>query len=267
MEHLVAKHQPYRDTDGKKVPVARIATPSNPTIKGVASLIIDEVGDGVPIKGSETAVSERAMTQLRSAENGLLFFDDAQHVVDHRPLKDQLRFTDWCKNLADETGTALILVGLARVHELISLNDQLFRRFNDTAHMRRLSWEDEYDRSLFLDILACIQSQLTDFDTPQLDADEMGFRMYAATGGLIGYLVKMIEEAERIARRNGSKTITVDTLADAHDFVVYRKAVGLERPFDMRMDLGPDPETLAHIQTMGLTSAHAERVLAGTLPG
>lgn len=261
LKYLLAQHPEHREAEGLKVPVLRIPMPSNPTIKGVATLIIDAVGDGVPVKGNETAVTERAKRQLNNADTNLLIFDDAQHVVDHCSTREQLRFTDWLKHLVDETGTALLLAGLPRVHHLIALNEQLQRRFNSTAHLRRLAWTDEGDRDRFLDTLATIQAQLKDYQMPELDSDALGFRMYAATGGLLGYLVKLIEEAVRIARRAESREITVETLAEAHAFAVYRKAPGVEAPFDMKIDLEPDSETLAHVEAMGMGNFFTGEVL------
>lgn len=252
LEHLASMYPPHRDASGRKVPILRIAMPSNPTIKGVASLIIEGVGDGVPIRGTETAVTQRAKRQLRNVENQGFVLDDTQHLVDHCTVRDQKRFTDWLKDIVEDTRGALILAGLPRTHQLLALNDQLWRRFNDSAHLPRLAWTDESDRNLFLDILAHIQNHLEDFEMPQLDSDELGFRLYAATGGLIGYVVKMLEEAVRIARRQDTHVISLQTLAAAHRFIVYRKPPGLEHPLDLQLDLAPDAETLGHIQTMGV---------------
>lgn len=249
-EYLASRYSVRREPTGLKVPLVRIPMPSNPTIKSLCSLIIDAVGDGVPARGTEATRTQWAIRQMCNAETEVLVFDDVQHIVDHCSYRDQCRITDWIKHVVDQTQSALILCGLPRLHLLIALNDQLARRFNSTAHLRQLRWEDSEDRQLFLDIVYSIQQQLSDYSMPELDGDEFGFRVYAATAGLPGYLVKLIEETLRIANRQGTSTISVDTLAEAHDFTTYRKAPGIEQPFDLDVVLEPDAETLAHIEAV-----------------
>lgn len=251
MELARAAYPPGRTSQGREVPFVRIKTPSHPTVNGLAALIIEAIGDRVPVKGSETDRTERVLKQLRNAKTRVLALEDAQHITDHCGPREQLRIADWLKIVVDESRVGLILTGLPRVCALINRNEQLARRFNAPAELPRLQWEDEQDQAIFLGILENLQGQLSRFEMPQLDSDDMAFRCYAACGGLLGYLLRFLNEAVRRAERQQTKVITMDLLAEAHQFAVYKKVRGLSAPFDPDLQLLPDPETMASVNEMG----------------
>ncbi len=56
----------------------------------------------------------------------------------------------------------------------------------------RFSWMDPRQRE-FISILEEYHSQIAkDFKVPTLHSDEMAFRFFLATGGLMGYLSKLL---------------------------------------------------------------------------
>ena len=252
LKHLEKTEPRRREESGAKIPRARLKMPASPTPKAMYAAILGTVGDMVPGRGRESELAERTIRQLKNVENKVLMIDDTQHVWDHCAAQDRIRLTDCLKNIIDETGTTLVLAGLPRIHDLISLNEQLFIRLSAPVSLRRFSWQDADDRGHFLDIVATAMNRSGELKWPRLDSEELGFRMYVATGGLIGYVVKVFEQAVRIARRRGSSTVTLEMLAEAYAMAVYRKAQGFSEPFDMNIDLEPDDiELQASIHKIG----------------
>jgi len=59
------------------------------------------------------------------------------------------------------------------------------------------------------------------FDIPRLDNEEMAFRCYCASGGLIGYLCNIFRQAVWSAIDEGRATIDLDNLRVAHIAAIW----------------------------------------------
>jgi hypothetical protein len=167
---------------------------------------------------------------------------------------------DWLKNVVDEAKVALVVSGIPTCQAVIDQNEQLAGRFLASVVMPRLQWTKDEQRAEFIAILAAFhQSMALYFDLPEFENDATAFRFYCGTGGLIGYLVKMLRQAVWNALDVGAQVITIDDLARAHRLAVWKSAgVGGIEPFDMDTVLAPNAQLLTAVGKIGVAAGDPE---------
>ena len=215
LEYIENKYPSQRLDDGMKIPVLRVTTPSAPTIKGLAAEILSSIGDPMPDKGTVNNMTSRIVTLVRGCGVRIIMIDEFQHFYDKERKKVMHSVADWFKVLVDRCKVALVVSGLPSCQAVLNQNEQLAGRFLAPIHMPRFDWSDDDLRGQFIDILECFHSSLDQFDLPALDSDEMAFRFYCASGGLIGYVVKILRQAVWNATDSDSTVITLQNLACA----------------------------------------------------
>jgi hypothetical protein len=120
--------------------------------------------------------------------------------------------------------------------------------------MPRFDWRDDEQREEFIGILGAFQDSIgSAFDMPRLDSQEMAFRCYCGTGGLIGYLTKFLRQAVWNALDAESKTIGLAGLLKAHDEAVWAKdgLVSFQSPFAKGFSTTPTDDLIARIKRIG----------------
>jgi len=248
------RHPKHRTSAGLTVPILRVKTPSKPTVKSLAELMLEALEDPLYDKGTENAKTIRLRKLISSCGVVMVAIDEFQHFVDKGSLKVMHHVADWLKVLVDDCGVALVVAGLPNCQAVIEQNEQLAGRFMSPIFMPRFDWLNEGQREEFLDILGAFHESLsTDFELPALDAPELAFRCYCATGGLIGYLTKFLRQAVRNALDKQSNTISLEELAAAHQDAVWRKdgIAGMPNPFSREFSAEPTIALIQRVHELG----------------
>lgn len=232
LEHFESRHPPIRTADGRKVPFLRVKVPSKPTVKGLAELLLYHLGDPAFDKGTEIAKTLRLVILLEQAGTVILALDEFQHFYDKTTRKVQHHVADWLKVLVDDAKLGLIVTGLPRCLSVIEQNEQLAGRFMTPIHLPRFDWTNEDDREEFSGIMMGMGESLSVFKWPQLDSPEVVFRFYCATGGLIGYLTKLLKQATWNALDADNRSIGLPELSAAHHEALIKNDPELQPSFD-----------------------------------
>lgn len=99
-------------------------------------------------------------------------------------------------------------------------------------HMRRFDWESNHDREEFVACLESFIEALSYYHFPSVTSDIMAFRFYCATGGLIGYIAKILHQACLNANVANTNEITLADLARAFDEAVWIDSINdMPNPF------------------------------------
>src|SRR5690606_15421951 len=122
---------------------------------------------------------------------------------------------DWLKILVDDAEVSLVVAGLPRCMHVIDTNPQLKRRFQAPAVMPRFNWAITDQRLEFRSILDAMQEGLEPFSFPDLASEEMSFRVYCATGGLIGRVANLLVQTLTDAIYANKTSITLQDLGRA----------------------------------------------------
>jgi hypothetical protein len=188
-----------------------------------------------------------------------MMVDEFQHFYDKDRQKVMHDVADWFKVLVDRCRIALITSGLHSSQSVLNLNEQLAGRFMAPVPIPRFDWSIEQQREEFIAILTSFQVGLAGFDLPQLDSDEMAFRFYCATGGLIGYVVKVLRQATWNAVDCGSQQIALKDLASAYKEAVYKDTALLDLPNPFARGFTPQAteDLLALVRKIGTKTEEA----------
>jgi energy-coupling factor transporter ATP-binding protein EcfA2 len=212
---------------GVEIPVLLAKVPARPTVKSFAETLLYQLGDPLWSRGNTVSKSIRLRELLKHCGVHLLALDEFQHFVDARQANIPNEVADWLKEQVEETGLAIVVLGLQRCLEVLKQNEQLRRRFGATLRVGAFSWENKDDRTTYRAFLRAVQEQLPEYVMPPLADLDMAFRMHYASYGLIGYTMKIIRGAARLARDHPRREITLRTLGQS-----FREHVWIERLTD-----------------------------------
>lgn len=254
LEECRSLHPRHRTPEGLIVPILQVTTPSKPTVKGLAELMLHAIGDPAALSGTENRKTLRLHKLMRACSTRMIMIDEFQHVYDKGSNRIMHHVADWLKILVDETRVALVVSGIPSCRAVLDQNTQLAGRFLAPAIMPRLDWNNNSDRAEYIAILGAFHESLSiaGFDLPPLNGDEMAFRCYCGTGGLIGLLAKFLRQAVWNALDDGTSIMTVSDLARAHQQAVWAvDGISTLTPFDFSTPLESRPDLVEAVTHVG----------------
>jgi Cdc6-like AAA superfamily ATPase len=234
LKSFQSNHMPARGRDGMEIPILYASVPPMPTVKSLAGVMLAALSAPDCERGTENEKSRRLRILMKETGTRMVMIDEFQHFYDRGKRQIMLHVADWLKVLIDETRSTMVVAGLPSCRVVIDENEQLARRFMASIQLPRFSWTDPSERGEFISILEEYHTQISkDFKMPLLHSDEMAFRFYLATGGLMGYLSKLLRTALRSAADGRTTSITLEDLNIAHARAMWFDASAQEqlRPF------------------------------------
>lgn len=214
------RNYPRKVTDEKTIiPVLLVKVPVPATVKGLVTKILKTFGDKAFNKGSTISQTERIYDYIRDCETFLIIFDDFQHFIDRESLKVLRTLSDWLKNLIDETGRPIIVVGMPSCDAVLDepQNEQLRRRFSTRECLEPFSWRSKEERGKLRKFLDLVDEQLPLLECSHLANINTAYSIQKATGGTIAYIMKLIRRAAALALKDGVEVIDYDHLAQSYE--------------------------------------------------
>lgn len=254
MEEFRLLHPITRQSEGLHVPILYVKTPSKPTVKGLVELLLQAIGDPKFHIGTENNKTMRLFTLMQRTGTMMIMIDEFQHFYDKGLRAVMPHVADWLKIFVDDCRISLVVGGLTSCQAVLDQNEQLAGRFLSRVEMPRFDWNNIDHQAEFIAILEAFQESIGEyFDLPDLGSDEMAFRCYCATGGLIGYLTKFLRQLVWDAIDDDRKMIALNHLAEAHQESVWdiQKISGIPNPFSKSFKLSASPEILEKINLIG----------------
>lgn len=222
IEGIMREYPMARTASGIVAPVVAIRVPPKPTVKSLVEQFLVKLGDPGWHKGTEMDKTARFIRLARECEVDALALDEFHHFYDKASHKVQHHVADWMKNIVSDTNVALIAIGLRSLQSVIDQNEQLAGRFSAPVEMPRFNWSDPELREEWVGILAGFDEILgVHFDLPALSDELMAFRVYCATGGLIGYLTNILRQAVWNAIDSSKHSIGLSELEAAYRQAIY----------------------------------------------
>jgi hypothetical protein len=242
------------------VPVLRATVPSGPTVKSLAGKLLEALNAPDPERGTENEKSRRLRVLMKKSGTRMVMIDEFQHFYDRGKRQIMYNVADWLKVLIDDTRTSLVVAGLRSCRNVIDENEQLARRFLAPIQLPRFSWTDVGQRSQFICILKAFNKEIAkQFEVPVFHSEQMAFRFYCSTGGLIGYLANLLKQTLRNAAIEGRKVIRLGDLATAHAQSVWSSEhiSALPNPFKSSFRLVENVDLLNRISKIGAVTEMA----------
>lgn len=234
-------HPRVDHTWGVEQPVLLAKVPARPTVKSLAETLLYQLGDPLWTRGNTVSKSIRLRELLKRCRVRLLALDEFQHFVDVRQANIPNDVADWLKEQVEEAKLAIVVLGLDRCLEVLRQNEQLRRRFGANVRVGAFRWDNKEERTVYRAFLRAVQEQLPEFRMPELSDVEMAFRMHYGSFGLIGYTMKILRGAARIASSHPRKQITTETLAQSYAVNVWAERLDSPNPFLSDFDMEKAP--------------------------
>jgi hypothetical protein len=247
-------HKPTRSPDGLNVPVLLVSAPSAPTAKNLAGIMLEGLGADDAMRGTEDQRTRRVKTLIRETGTRLVMIDEFQHFVDQGTQRVIRHVADWLKGLINDTRSTLVVAGLPSCMAVVDQNAQLTRRFSAPIHMPRFQWDEPEERRQFVAILRGVHRAISrEIMMPDLSSEEMALRVYLATGGLMGYVSKLLRQLLRNARVHTRNTVTLAEMHEAHLQAIWsvQRLQDLPQPFSSGFRLEGKRELLQQANRLG----------------
>ena len=255
IKELVKCYPSSRNAEGLIVPILSVKTPPKPTLKGLVEALLSKMGDPNPHAGTENDMTDRLKKLTSTSGTRVVVLDEFQHFVEKSSMNVQEYLVNWLKNFLEESMLPVIVVGLETATAVLDQDQQLRGRFLAPVRMSRFDWNEKEQRSEFVAVLDSFETALREyFDLPELANEDMAFRLYVATGGLIGYLTALLKKWVWNAVSTDSRTLTLADLSKA-----YKQSIGKHQdavssagnPFISSFPIAPTEANLAAAKEVG----------------
>jgi hypothetical protein len=217
--------------DGAIIPVLRSTISSPATIKSMGTWLLRDLGDPMPDRGTTTSITMRLCKLIKECRVELLILDEFQHLIDKDTEKVIKSSADWLKNILNDTGVPMVLMGMPWSVDILSANDQLQRRFSAKMELKAFGWSTEAEQKEFKTFLILLENGLPLPKPSNLYSGQMPFRLFCATRGILSNIKNLISKTAEKAIEKGFENITMDLLALAYDEELALNVVGNTNPF------------------------------------
>jgi DNA transposition AAA+ family ATPase len=245
-------------------PITLVSIPTRPKGGSLCDAILEGLGD--PVKSSSGDVREkitRIVNLLKVCKTSVLILDEMQHFVNRWNGRDAHDAGDTLKEILKRSNVMLVCCGLEYGVSLFKQNEQLLRRFSRSIKFDRFDWNIQESRSQFRAMLKAIQTAMSsDFKVISLSSNEMAFRLFVASGGIIGYVKELIKEAALNAHLEDSAEINMQHFAEAFktvEFAVDRDGT-LENPFIERINPSNLASLISGSKSIGVSNIDKENL-------
>ena len=222
-------------SEGTRIPMLYVETPSPVTVKGLAMKMLEELGDPAAYKGTLTSMNTRLIHFIKHCCVELVILDDFQHLIDSETEKILAKVSNWLKVLIKETGVPFLVVGIeGRVELILKSNKQLSRLFAVREELKRFEWNVSAPESIqeFADFVQ-LTEDVVGYNLPwRSDSDvDLLYRIHYATDGVIANLMNLMRGAALLAHKQGVDKLEMDLLSAVFAKRLSKHLYGRTNPF------------------------------------
>jgi DNA transposition AAA+ family ATPase len=232
-----ARDYPRKNTrEGQIIPVLSTFVPSTTTKKSLPTKLLHALGDGAAEKGTAVTQTLRIINRLSDCGVEIIILDEFQHFIDSDSNSVLVNVSNWLKDLINETGKPVVLVGMPHSEVVLRANPQLERRFSMRESLEPFGWGTEAKEDEFKSFLKHLDRKLPLLRRSYLSDHETALRIYCATNGLIGYVMKLVRRAAILAIDRKANCLNLELLAESYDERLSSRPRRGVNPFRIRID-------------------------------
>lgn len=203
--------------EGRIIPVLSTFVPSITTNKSLPTRLLQALGDGAAEKGTYVTQTLRIIKLVRDCGVEMIILDEFQHFIDSDSNVVLINISNWLKDLINETGKPVALVGMPHSEVVLTANPQLERRFAMRESLEPFGWGAPAKEREFKLFLQHLDRSLPLPERANFADHEVAFRIYCATGGFIGYVMKLVRRAAILAVERREDRVSVKLLAESYN--------------------------------------------------
>lgn len=211
VQRYAAQYPPQQTEDGWIRPVV-LATAGKGLTKPLAESLLAELGDYRPSRGTENEMMRRAQEHLKAQKTELIIFDEVQDA-----MRGELsEAADFYKRVVNWSICPVLLVGAPQSIQLLKASEYLRGRSRPVIDLKGFDWFDPEQQRIFRRILKTLQGMLPrGIASVDLHSQPVAARLNYGTWGTMRRLTRILEQAEKIARK--SRKIDEGVLAAAYE--------------------------------------------------
>lgn len=198
------------------VPVLYASIPSPTTTKSLPMRLLYSLGDPFWESGNTTAQTLRLCGLLNDCGTEVIILDEFHNFIDGKTDRAVLEISNWLKDFLNEAKKPIIVAGLPYCDIVLQANDQLERRFTVRETLNPLGWKTAKEKATLKDFLKYVDSMLPFEERSNLADEELAYRFYCATNGVIDFIMKIIRRAAELAIERTMKKLDLNVLARAY---------------------------------------------------
>ena len=227
-----ARQYPRRATaEGIFMPVVTAAIPVPATAKSLATRLLVALGDPMAERGTTVQQTLRITRLLKDCRVELLILDEFQHFIDRDSNHILLTVANWLKDLLNEANVPIVLTGMPYSEVILQANAQLERRFQQRVQLAPFGWETETEQLELRTFLRHVDGALPFAEAAHFSDTELARRIYCATAGVTGALMKLLRRAAVLGVLRGASRVTPELLSEAYDERLAAGNPPLPHPF------------------------------------
>ena len=188
-------------------PILYVEVPEDSSVKYLAASILSALGDPLAHRGTRGQMEGRITKLVQHMGIKMIVLDEFQHLMCSENRK-VLNFTaNWLKSLVNVLGIPFVFVGMPEQDNIFAINRQLKRRTKYRFQIRPFSWDSEEACQEVMMIMAVLDRALPFKKRSALTRKGVDRFIIQASGGSIGYIMRLIVRATEIALKAGAETL------------------------------------------------------------
>jgi len=196
---------PNLDGPAMRIPVLYVQAPPGPDERGLYNNILGLLFQRVKAAESTDQKRLRVISVLRQTELGMIVIDEIHHLL-AGPLLKQRNFLNVIKYLGNELCVPIVGAGTVDAVRAIQIDPQIQNRFIPAVLPR---WELSAE---FARLLLSFEHVIPLHNQSNLAEKSMASKLLYLTGGTIGELSQLLNQAAIWAIKNQVETINVEAL-------------------------------------------------------
>lgn len=209
-------------------PHVYVCLPASATPRGIMVACFAALGCQDPALRGETEMMRRLLAELRTLSVRMLFIDNLEHLINRENRRIRFACLDCLEDLVTQAGISTVFVGmLGEAESVVRMSPRLDFLTGAPRVLQPFDWDPTRPETVreFRLLLRAIDHALP-FDSSGLDAEGMGYNVWYATNGLLGWIMTLIRHAALRSIRSGEVIISNSLLAQAYDACIAGTRMG-----------------------------------------
>jgi hypothetical protein len=191
LEHYRAERADLPERSIRPAIAVSIPDPCRPRELGIE--ILRALGDPIAGRTRVSEITHRAHQLMVDCQTRLVMIDNFHDVPELRRARGIEHICSWVRNLIDHVPALFVLLGSKQAEVVVEGNPQLRRRCAYRSPLQYFDFHTLAGGKEFAQLIRNMESRLPLVESSALLDAQTLTKIYAATGGIFSYLIKILD--------------------------------------------------------------------------